>query len=407
MDLPLNSTQIAEFLGVRPEFEVPFPRGNVEPSTWSSDGADPGNSNTSKGYRLGDRLPICITGQIRRLELQSKVQRLIQPALKAGHNVEVYLVLDPRFDHTAFVHKLHAPGETIAGNYTITGGSFYSLSETVNIFPSNITVVFDAFIPKDYPVDSRYPKLMNGGSSRAKVYSLKRSKSHMRQWEALDRCWQLILARDPGQVPKMAMRMRDDVAVAEEFVPFVESMPRGIYVPACESWGGLNDKLCIISGAGELQKYFTKPLAMMRHNFSEVMAFQRNRTRNPFNPECALYDTMAMSDVPIFKRGKFFPMRPISILQDIVNPKQKPKMCYVRAGASQGCFSKDLWKRIGLKPENTIAKKYICVPALDPFESEDGGQKGRLQATRGCVGGCHPAPSMNPCRADNFSGRRK
>eukprot|EP00438_Fugacium_kawagutii_P006397 Skav214730 [mRNA] locus=scaffold2250:510053:511237:+ [translate_table: standard] len=380
MDSPLNSTQVAQFLGAQPEFEVPFPRiGNFQNRPGSTDSdhrarsADPGNSNTSKGYRLGDRLPICITGQIRRLELQSKIQRLIQPALRAGHNVEVYLVLDPRVEHTAYIHN--GAGETVR-KYSITEGSFHSLKETVDRFPSNITVVFDPFIPKDYPMDPRYAKMMRrsrqklAGGKRGMELNKHRSQSHMRQWEALDRCWQLILARDPVQVPQMAMRMRDDSAVAEEFVPFVESMPRGIYVPACESWGGANDKVCIISGAREVQKYFTKPLAMMLHNFSDVLDFHQHRTDWPINPESVLQDSMAMSDVPVFTQD-YFPIKPVSMLQATANPQPKPKMCYLRASHTEKCFSNELWKR--LSDEIIVVSKHdvwLCAPALDPFEPQ-------------------------------------
>eukprot|EP00438_Fugacium_kawagutii_P003574 Skav222551 [mRNA] locus=scaffold2837:261314:262201:- [translate_table: standard] len=293
------------------------------------------------------------------------MEQLIKPALAAGHNVEVYLVLDPRFDRTVSIH--HEAGTAIAGKYTITGGTFWSLKETVDSFPSNITVVFDPFIPKDYPMDPGYAKMMRqsrkklAGGKQGMELSKQRSQSHMRQWEALDRCWQLILARDP-MLPNMAMRLRDDAAVAEDFVPFVESMPRGIYVPSCECFEGLNDKACIISGAQEVQKYFTKPLAIMRHEFAEVWAFHQSRTTREINPEGALYAQMVLSDVPIFKQD-YFPVHPIALLQ--ATGKKTIHMCYVRDRLKWMCFDNGLWERISRNAERVIVNKdtevYLCV----------------------------------------------
>eukprot|EP00438_Fugacium_kawagutii_P035119 Skav218759 [mRNA] locus=scaffold1372:129655:131019:- [translate_table: standard] len=370
MDLPLNSKQISQFLGAQSEFEVPFPRVvdfQKRPDTWvnpfettalHSQGVS--STSTSSEYSLGDRFAFCITGQIRRLHLQSKIERLIEPALAAGHNVEVDLVMDPRADHTAFIHR--AAGTNV-GEYTITEGNFSSLQETVDVFPSNITVVFDPFIPKDYPVDRRYAMLMNEKASRKagkspEEYGKERSKSHMRQWEALDRCWQLILARDP-EPPKMAMRLRDDSAVMEEFVPPLESMSPGIYAPSCESYHGMNDKGAIISGATEVQKYFTQPLALMRQNFSEVLAFQRSRTSNPFNPESVLFNSMAMSQVAIHNLTHF-PILPISMLQA---SGQAAKMCYLLNYHRIPCCRAQLWQQLDSQGQHVMAnhEEYLCL----------------------------------------------
>eukprot|EP00438_Fugacium_kawagutii_P007707 Skav222596 [mRNA] locus=scaffold1852:113510:114199:- [translate_table: standard] len=205
---------------------------------------------------------------------------------------------------------------------------------------------------------------------RGLEYSKERSKSHMRQWEALNRCWQLIQQQDP-ELPKMAMRMRDDVAVAEEFQPFLER-PRGMYVPSCESYNGLNDKACIISGVREVQKYFTQPLAMMRQNVSEVLAFHRNRTANPLNPESVLYATMNISGVPIFKQD-YFPIKPITMLATKGKAEPTVKMCHVQDPYNLECFAKDLWERIGTNAERIYKDQhwkhyweaYLCVPFRD------------------------------------------
>lgn len=340
-DGALNSTQIAQFFGVRPDFYVPFPR--VDSDAERVNLADLGSKKVStedaeaEAFVKGDRVPICITGQIRRLELRTKLKRFIEPMLSAGHQVEVYLVMDPRND-TNYIHRA-AGSHTAGGKYTILTGEFESLNETVALFPKNMTVIFDPFVPADYRFDPRYAMMMEEISAwgpslgTALTKAMERARSHGRQWEALRRCWRLAQIADPVP-PKAAIRLRDDVAVLQRFVPSLETMSRGVHVQNCEHYFGLNDKGAIVSGQGEVENYFTKPLELMLKNFTQLLSFQKSRCTRPLNPESVLFNSMVLSHVqPHYLEN--FPIRPGIKLQD---ENQQVNLCYSQGAHNTECF---------------------------------------------------------------------
>ncbi|CAE7767524.1 unnamed protein product, partial [Symbiodinium pilosum] len=195
-------------------------------------------------------------------------------------------VLDPR-DETSYVHR--AAGETYGG-FTIVAGNFTSLQQTVQMFPSGITLIGDAFIPKDFSVNELYIQDLH--SQRPEMgleYAKSRAKSHMRQWEAFERCGQLLSG--PVSHANYTLRMRDDSAVMERFEPRMlqrELLDDGFYTPDCAGYGGINDKVALIKGRGAAQTYFSLLLDTMRNRFQEV--HQRLMSENPrhCNPENAL-----------------------------------------------------------------------------------------------------------------------
>lgn len=366
-DGALNSTKIARFLGVKPDFYVPFPRVASD----AEDLADllPNNvSSAEDAFVKGDRLPICITGQIRRLELRTKLKRFIEPMLSAGHRVEVYLVIDPRKD-TNYIHRA-AGSHTGGGQYTILTGEFESLNETLELFPKNMTVIFDPFVPADYRFDPRYAMMMEQISAWGKSLgtalwrAMQRARSHGRQWEALRRCWRLAQIADPVP-PKAAIRLRDDVAVLQRFVPSLETMSRGVHVQNCEHYFGLNDKGAIVAGQGQVENYFTKPLELMLKNFTQLLSFQKSRCTRPLNPESVLFNSMVLSNVqPHYLKN--FPIRPGINLQD---ENQTVNLCYSQGAHNTECFEdRDLLENMkgGIKIYKTSTTPqellYICEP---------------------------------------------
>eukprot|EP00913_Durusdinium_trenchii_P000398 g365.t1 len=198
------------FLGVpAPEHYVPFPRI----SEWASENPEDADAPHDKQKKIS----LCITGQIRRLELRTKINRLILPLMAGGARVEVFLVLDPR-NSTAYIHR--RAGERI-GNFTIMEGPYQSLSDTVDAFPSGVSVVFDPFVAQDFSIDPRYVSGMaqerpeaSQNQTAALQGALERARSHMRQWQAMQRCWELM---NNLMLPDIAIRLRDDAAILETF----------------------------------------------------------------------------------------------------------------------------------------------------------------------------------------------
>ncbi|CAE7513566.1 unnamed protein product [Symbiodinium natans] len=255
---------LSEFLGKgRPEFAPLFPR--VSDQRW--------------GPEAKTDFAICITGQIRRLELKTKVERLIRPLMDNNFRVIVALVLDPR-GTASYVHR--GPGE-VFDDFVVVDGNFSSLQQAAEMFPGGMTLLGDPFIPRDYPVDERYVQdLYSQMPEKGVEYANQRAKSHMRQWEALERCGQLLIS--PVNHANYTLRLRDDSAVLEPFVPRLDLLEdRALYAPACSRFGGVNDKLALIRGRDTARDYFALSLDMVRHRFNEIheLMVSSMGTRNP------------------------------------------------------------------------------------------------------------------------------
>jgi len=265
----LDVPALSDFLGKgRPEFPPLFPR--VSDQRW--------------GDEAKKDFAICITGQIRRLELQTKVERLIRPLMESNFRVVVALVLDPRAT-ASYIHR--GPGE-LFDDFVVVDGNFSSLQQAAEMFPSGITLLGDAFIPHDYPVDARYVEdLYSQLPEMGFEYANHRAQSHMRQWEALERCGQLLIS--PVSHANYTLRLRDDSAVLEPFVPRLDLLDEsGLYAPACGSFGGVNDKFALMVGRGTAQHYFALSLDMVRHRFDEIHQLMVSSVPRRCNPEHAL-----------------------------------------------------------------------------------------------------------------------
>ena len=69
-------------------------------------------------------------------------------------------------DHVAVGILLERCQARTEDNFTIIEGPFRSLDDTVNVFPPNVSVIFDPFIPRDYKIDPSYAEGMwHGGYS--------------------------------------------------------------------------------------------------------------------------------------------------------------------------------------------------------------------------------------------------
>ncbi|CAJ1433598.1 unnamed protein product [Effrenium voratum] len=280
----IDTNALSEFLGLaRPKFWVPYPRINDD------NGVQPQRDFLS--HTENPKLSICVTGQIGRLELNTKISRLINPSILAGYRVQLFLVLDPR-NETTYIHR--SAGE-VYENHTLVDGPFERLEDTIPYLPSNIAVVFDPYVPVDYPTDPRYvDELVNHADFENNTEAARaRAKSHMRQWQVLDRCWQLI---EPYK-PKVLLRMRDDTAVLEPYAP--PTLAEGIHVANCNSAGGLCDKFALAMGQDSMRRYLTLPLRLGRNHMEDLIAVQRSRTEERMNPEGVLYNSMSLGNVTV------------------------------------------------------------------------------------------------------------
>ncbi|CAE7485066.1 unnamed protein product, partial [Symbiodinium pilosum] len=101
----VDTAKLAKFLGFKPpRWDPPFPRIRLpEPKAATLQLPSKKGKKGKKGKKehssiSGKSLALCITGQLKRLELKSKIKNVIEPAQAAGLNVRVAAVLDPAAD---------------------------------------------------------------------------------------------------------------------------------------------------------------------------------------------------------------------------------------------------------------------------------------------------------------------
>jgi hypothetical protein len=217
---------------------------------------------------------ICITGQLSRLEIFTKVNSIISP--NRHHRLDVVFVLDPNSQRST---NLMLPHRELS----------YTESQVVVEFEkagANV-LFFDNRSQTDDPqVSATYVKQLN------KVWMHKdaryqRAQNHFRQYEAFRRC-------NVQPSYDLYVRLREDTLVLSECR--FSMLPVGIHVPRCNSWGGLNDRAAIVVGFANAKVYFHDILRYFDGFDSFFSATQRRSIRNP---ETFLAAVMTLTNVPI------------------------------------------------------------------------------------------------------------
>lgn len=317
-EAPVNVTALIDFFGwPQPEFVPLYPRIGGEDSRYDE-----------------ENFLICITGQIRRLELKTKVERLFLPLAQAGFTVLVALVLDVRSD-SKYINR---PAGELHGNYTVTDGNFTTLQQAAEMFPKSIYLIGDPFLPHDYPPDERYVRgLYEAFPEKGQQRAADRAKSHMRQWEALDRCAQL-----PWPDAKYTMRLRDDDAIMQPFVLPSMLEENTLYAPQCNPCYGLNDKFALAVGRGTADAYFRLPLQTVRSDFDRLQ--QELEPLLHRSPEQVLATVLSMHGIAVkLMDASGLPILPAKNMRK----GSKTYLCYYAGSEGyRDCMSEEITGRL-------------------------------------------------------------
>lgn len=214
-------------------------------------------------------IALCVTGQLSRLELDSKVRQFIVPNVAAGHKIHLFMSLYKKSDK-----RVTSIGETIVsspnakvndqGEYEI---NFQSSSTTrkkkikrnkwvynvTHLIASTGSASYDVTIDLQdnvmdfHPLDKVLLRQGATSSKWKKVDPIFREKLHMSQWINTRRCMELIEQQEfsQGYHFDAAVRMRDDIFVFDKMLLPVDSTERLITLN-CFNWYGLNDAIYII-----------------------------------------------------------------------------------------------------------------------------------------------------------------
>lgn len=211
---------------------------------------------------------VCISGQLARLELKSKIDNLIKPL--QAHFEEVHVALSMTVDapqgNADLVNLgVGLDGEQPSSPYTLHGAS-------QRLLAVGVTKVHSAAPPPpsaSRPAASSQYAAQLDEKLRAVAYRNRRAENDVRQFEALHNCVAGLKTLAP-RVPDIAVRVRDDsYVVSVDVDALLEELGvrlSGGAQPAatlltqrCASHGGLNDKFAAVSGAAAAV-FFTAPL---------------------------------------------------------------------------------------------------------------------------------------------------
>ena len=188
-------------------------------------------------------LAVCVTGQLARLELRSKVQNLL--AVHGPERVGLFVVLE-KGDAVYVNAKTHqveggcdvepTPDEVQeAAQPYLRGGIF----PKHKIYPVNMS---------EWP---RYRSDLNGHGLRSEHEKLFHLQSHHAQFEHGQECARLMLEEEErtGKRYEAMVRVRDNRVVSAQFSPLAiiaTAGSREVFAKDCNGWAGVSDKVLIV-----------------------------------------------------------------------------------------------------------------------------------------------------------------
>lgn len=231
---------------------------------------------------------ICITGQLGRLELDSKIDKLILP-LTRKNDVIVKVVLSeglPRF--TNGFDGIHTYVNHTNSAYTIE-----EIRKKMHDIGVKQTIFISPFLNTSLAVHEKYVKALNKKERvlNDKTYNKRRERNHKRQYETIHSC---KIRENDGVLyknrPRYTFRIREDAFILNMDVDKMlreidkiklnakqmimgskiryKSTRRKTYVNSiitqkCAAWHGLNDKFAMVPGYSS-KDLFEAPLNLFK-----------------------------------------------------------------------------------------------------------------------------------------------
>ena len=224
-------------------FLVLLPRTHLH-SLFSSSGRS-SSSSQYHGITLGDNrnVFVCITGQLSRLELRNKIDKLFLPLHDRGYKLFIGLALTT---HTTSRYTNNNNFDKMS-LYTSIGQAKQTLMEVSGVVEvrhfSGVNNLRDQNFLNDY-----YYQSLGNNSNRA--------QNHANQYQILQSCNQW-----PGISNQSAfiVRMREDAYIHRMHLEPIISQAQGgaVVTTGCDSWGGINDKMAF--GPSRSSDFFLSP----------------------------------------------------------------------------------------------------------------------------------------------------
>jgi len=343
---------VAQRRGVVSLFEEGLRGGDAPSSSSSQRSTAKKKACDDEGASEKKRLGVCVTGQMSRLELESKVRHL---ARTEKYEVTFVLVLSNATSH-------------FANNATDAGGRAAWTAQSIRRFvlPRVRVIVDEApqeqrpFVWEDY--------LSRGDKKQRSVDARSRAESHVRQWVALLRCWVHF-----QQLPSFdaLVKLRDDSLLLGPWRPDLAKKTE-VVVQECFAYGGYADKVAVV-GPGAARAYFAMPAVEYFTNYSSLDVRKGN-------PEHLLKRVLAKHRVAVRRVGPDL----LPVATSRLTPLRK--VCfpfdYLKLGKDPACYPSDCRVRSSVycarcreSPNPDLRESYL---------SRGGAQPDCLPARRNC-----------------------
>jgi hypothetical protein len=197
---------------------------------------------------------VCITGQMGRLELETKVSRILRPLWKRKDKVDIVLVLSAS-NNTIFVNGNKTENQIL---YNTTDDIINFLSPYARkVVPLMLEqgkdpVLLDRYVKKlGKPFQVRAPDRETAQAMLMELLETKaaRAKVHVRQWYNFKKCYDMFrdLEFEFKKKYDAVVRVRDDGYLIETIDPQIVINPPRIVISSFDSWSGYNDKGAMMS----------------------------------------------------------------------------------------------------------------------------------------------------------------
>lgn len=209
------------------------------------------NSGVAKSSTNITHVAICLTGQLIRLELGSKIENLITTNLERGLHISLFVLLDNDISHGKFTKS-----ERSSSRFAIEDNPY------INITSDGLSDSIRKQVPPMYESVDRFrvytrleaPQRMEHvlTSDKSPVHdfegSTRRFQHHMRWQGGLRECvkWMQATEVENRKHFDFVMRLREDTYVISKFYMFIRGYRNRIITLKEDNFGGLNDHDIII-----------------------------------------------------------------------------------------------------------------------------------------------------------------
>lgn len=205
-------------------------------------------------------IAICITGQLIRLELGSKIENLVKVNLRTGHHIDLFVLLDNQLEKHKAVKRAnrYSPDNCLYRNMT-ADKMMHLINSQISIEYTNTSAPkFSCRIRLEPPKRTSFvltglnPVCIRHNTcdqkERQTELAKARFQNHMRQQASLRECfkWVQDVEHSRRHFYDYVVRMREDTYVFAPFAMSTKDYVNSIVVQEPNGWGGLNDHNVII-----------------------------------------------------------------------------------------------------------------------------------------------------------------